>query len=186
MGQMSDHKHKTFADGFAAIFKNFGELVERIESLSNVSSEGEGTKFSWGDSDNPVEGVFGFTIKTGARAGPGRRVRVEPFGNIRRDTEAQSTRVTEIREPMTDVFEEGDHLLVVAEMPGVAANEIEVEIHGDVLLLSTENTRRKYRKELILPHPCATPAESLTCNNGIVEIKLRVANKTRDDQQTAS
>ncbi|MGB1277861.1 MAG: Hsp20/alpha crystallin family protein [Nannocystaceae bacterium] len=184
---MSDDKHKTFADGFAAIFKNFGDLVERIETLSKVSSDGDGVNISWeGGDDAPVEGVFGFTIKTGARAGRGRRVRVEPFGNIRREPGAQSTRVTEIREPMTDVFEENDHILVVAEMPGVAADEIEVEIHGDVLLLSTEKTQRKYRKELVLPQRCATPAESLTCNNGIVEIKLRVDKSTPDVQEAGS
>ncbi len=171
---MSEQKRRTFADGFAAIVKNFGELVERIETLSKVSGEDADGSVSWGDSDGPVEGVFGFSIRTGARAGPGRRVRVEPFGNIRREPGEQSARVTEIREPMTDVFEEGEHVLVVAEMPGVSADEIEVEVHGDVLLFSTESARRKYRKELILPRHCAAPAESLTCNNGIVELKLRV------------
>ncbi len=189
---MSDQKRRTFADGFAAIFKNLGELVERLETLSKESPEGEGVdqdvgeNFSWEGSNGPVEGVFGFSIRTGSRAGAGRRVRVEPFGNIRREPGEQSTRVTEIREPMTDVFEEGEHLLVVAEMPGVSAEEIEVEVHGDVLLFSTENARRKYRKELMLPHSCATPAESLTCNNGIVEIKLRIATDTADEANETS
>ncbi len=189
MGRMSEQKRRTFADGFAAIFKNLGEIVERIETLSKVSpggeGEGEGEDASWEGADAPMEGVFGFSIRTGARAGAGRRVRVERFGNIRQEPGEQSTRVTEVREPMTDVFEEGEHLLVVAEMPGVSADEIEVEVHGDVLLFSTENARRKYRKELMLPRPCATPAESLTCNNGIVEIKLRVVAGASDDLREA-
>ena len=175
---MTERKHKTFADGFAAIFKNFGELIERIESLSRVSAD-EDRRESESDSessDAPIEGVFGFSIKTGARAGPGRRVRVERFGNIRREKDAQSARVrvSEIREPMTDVFEEADHVLVVAEMPGVAASELELELHGDVLILSSERASRKYRKELLLPRACVAPPRSLTSNNGVVEIKHQI------------
>ena len=65
-------------------------------------------------------------------------------------------------------------MLVVAEMPGVAASELELELHGDVLILSSERASRKYRKELLLPRACVAPPRSLTSNNGVVEIKLQI------------
>ena len=45
-------------------------------------------------------------------------IKVEPFGNVTKDKESGRTVVHEVREPLVDVFEEDDHVLVIAEMPG--------------------------------------------------------------------
>ncbi len=69
-----------------------------------------------------VKGIYGFTVKVGlGDDGP----RIEPFGNIRKDRESGHTVVQEVREPVVDVFEEEDHVLVVAEMPGVSVERCE-------------------------------------------------------------
>jgi hypothetical protein len=58
-----------------------------------------------------VEGVYGFSVRTGPG---GSEVKVEPFGNIKRDEKSGKTVVEEFREPVVDIFEEEDHILVVA------------------------------------------------------------------------
>jgi HSP20 family protein len=82
--------------------------------------------------------------------------------------------VADTREPIVDVFDEGDKLLVVAELPGVAKKEIKVELNGDVLALSTTGSR-KYAKEVLLPASAKEEAMAVTYNNGVLEVRLHKA-----------
>ena len=77
--------------------------------------------------------------------------KVEPFGNIGRDKDTGQSVVSEIREPVVDVFEEADHVLVVAEMAGIGSGDVHVEVRDDVLIISAEKGDKKYRKEVLLP-----------------------------------
>ena len=107
-----------------------------------------------------MKGIYGFTVKVGlGDDGP----HVEPFGNIRRDQESGRTVVQEVSEPVVDVFEESDHVLVVAEMPGVGPEDVKIEVEDDLLTISAENGDKKYRKEVLLPasslaRRCRSPA----------------------------
>ena len=61
--------------------------------------------------------------------------------------------VHELREPLVDVFEEENHVLIVAEMPGIEAEDVEVEIQDDILTLSAKRgtrniARRSFSREL--------------------------------------
>jgi HSP20 family protein len=49
----------------------------------------------------------------------------------------------EMRFPALDVEDKGDHLLVKAEIPGVNPEEMEVELHGDQLLIRGEKKEEK-------------------------------------------
>ena len=49
--------------------------------------------------------------------------------------------------PVVDIFERGDDLVLHAEIPGVDANEIELQVEGRVLTLRGERTRHKEVKE---------------------------------------
>ncbi len=75
-------------------------------------------------------------------------------------------------EPPVDVFEESDHVLVVAELPGVGADDIHLELKDDILTIAAERKQKKYRKEVLLP--ASFPPEAMThvCRNGILEVKL--------------
>ena len=101
-----------------------------------------------------------------------RQPTVEPFGNIKVDRHArEGVVVAEVREPAVDVLEESDHLLIVAEMPGVGAADVKLEVHDDVLTLSAAAGDKKYRKEVLLPKSCPRERMTLSCNNGIVRIR---------------
>jgi len=104
------------------------------------------------------------------RTGVGGVPHVEHFGNIR-STES-GPEVAEVREPLVDVFDEKDEIVIAAELPGVSEEEIQVEVQEDVLSLQT-NGARKYAKEVLLP--AAVEADSLkkTYTNGILELRLK-------------
>jgi HSP20 family protein len=80
------------------------------------------------------------------------------------------------RDVNTDIFDEGDNLVIIAELPGVNEKDIEVEVVGDRLGLSARSQGRQYRKDIILP--CAVREKpGLTYKNGILKINLEKGPK---------
>jgi HSP20 family protein len=118
-----------------------------------------------------VKGVYGFSVKVGLGDKGAQEVKVEPFGNVRRDERSGETVVQEIREPVVDVFEEKDHTLVVAEMPGISTKDVKLTVKDDLLTIYAEKKDKKYRKEVLLPRSYPREKMKVSCNNGILEIK---------------
>ncbi|MBK8046189.1 MAG: Hsp20/alpha crystallin family protein [Anaerolineales bacterium] len=155
--------------GLGGLFKGIGNLLDLVSNLSeageNISRTGE---MKFGD-DEKMKGVYGFTIRTGLGGMP----KVESFGNIRESDEGPI--VADTREPLVDVFEEEKNYLLVAELPGAAADEVQVEVDGDVVALSTTGNR-KYAKEVLLPGPAVREGMALNYNNGVLEVRLPKAS----------
>jgi HSP20 family protein len=168
---LKKHDEKTSQGGFelglGGILKGLGDLVEKLGDLSKAGEQISRTGEIHGPGKE-VKGIYGFTVKVGLGDD---RPRVEPFGNIRQDRQSGHTVVQEVREPVVDVFEEEDHVLVVAEMPGVTAEDVKVTVEDDLLTLSAERGDKKYRKEVLLPASSTREKTQVACNNGVVEIK---------------
>ncbi|MBI4027967.1 MAG: Hsp20/alpha crystallin family protein [Verrucomicrobia bacterium] len=150
-------------NGFTNLLEKLGDLAQTGESLSKSGEFRVG-----GAGGKEGKGIYGFSVKVGL---DDEKVRIEPFGNIRKDEKSGDPVVQEVREPMVDVFDEKDHVLVVAEMPGISAKDVRLEVTDDLLTICAERGTHKYRKEVLLPR--ALPRERMTvaCNNGVVEIK---------------
>ena len=82
------------------------------------------------------------------------------------------------REPMVDVFEDGDFVNVMTELPGVEESMVKLEVENDLLTIRSDTSERKYYKEVKLPTSVKKdPAES-KFRNGILEIKLVKAKRS--------
>ncbi len=80
------------------------------------------------------------------------------------------------KEGITDMFDEGDYLLVIAELAGVDEKNIQVEVRDDQLVLFAEGASRQYRKEIGLP--CAVKGKpSFIYKNGILRITVQKEQK---------
>ncbi len=158
-----------FELGLGGILKGFGDLVEKLGELSKTGEQLSQTGEIHG-ANKEVKGIYGLTVKVGLGDD---RPRVEPFGNIRQDRESGRTVVQEVREPVVDVFEEEDHVLVVAEMPGISVEDVKITVEDDLLTISAERGDKKYRKEVLLPASSTRKKTQVTCNNGVVEIKCK-------------
>lgn len=75
------------------------------------------------------------------------------------------------KEPPVDVFDEETHLKVVAELPGIEEEDVEIDLHGARLVISTSTSAHKYRKEIVLPCTPQGKVERLY-RNGILELTL--------------
>jgi HSP20 family protein len=154
---------------------SLGGLFNGIEKLVDLAAElkkagGEIKKEGEIDLSHLKEGmkgVFGFSIKTAVGGKP----IVEPFGNIKKTPKGPT--VDEVREPITDVFDEKEEIRVYAEMPGVNQEDVKLDLKGDILDISAQTGNRKYHKEILLP--AKVKAETLTSSykNGILEISIK-------------
>ena len=157
--------------GFGSILKNLGGFIDLVKMMEDGTTEIErsgeikGLKTSKG-----VRGVYGFTVRT-MPGGPKRAVKIERFGNIKKD-DNESIKIDEIREPIIDVFDEKDHVNVIAEIPGVSENDIKTELKGDILIVSAESNDRKYNKEILLPKEVKPETMKSSYRNGILELKF--------------
>jgi HSP20 family protein len=157
--------------GLGGIFKGLAGLVEKLGELAEKGGELARTGEVQGTgTEKGVKGIYGFSVKVGLG---GEGVKVEPFGNIRKDDATGQATVQEIREPLVDVFEEKDHLLIVAEMPGIAEEDVGIDLKDDILTLHADRAGKKYRKEILLPGSFEREKMTVSCNNGIVEINCR-------------
>ncbi len=147
------------------IFKNLGGMIELISKVA----ESGGTVEKAGELkglNKEVKGVYGFSIKTMA----GKPI-VEPFGNIKETPKGPV--VEEAREPLVDVFDEKDHIRIIAEMPGVEKDDIKIDVKKDKLEIKASSGERKYVKRIDLPAHVDPDTLAASYNNGVMEIKLK-------------
>lgn len=156
--------------GFGGVFKGIGSLIDLV---SKMTEEGKTEVSRTGEIKGlgKAKGVYGFTVKMGLGGTP----TVEQFGNIR-ETEKGPV-VEEVREPLVDVFDEKDKVLVIVELPGVDESGIRTEIKGDILAIEASNKDRKYAKEILLPGAVDGDKMQSSYKNGVLEITLPKAGK---------
>ena len=152
--------------GLGGIFKGLGEFVEKLGDLAEKGKEFQKTGEIKGLNKN-LSGLFGISIK-GLGAD---KIKVEHFGNIHKDEKGEVV-VDEVREPIVDIFEESDHTMIVAEMPGVEEKDIRIDLKDDILQISAKTREKKYHKEILLKESFTKDKMVRTYKNGILEIKL--------------
>jgi len=161
-------KENTQLGGLGGILGGLTDLVEKLGELAETGEKLSKTGEFQVDKGKDLKGVYGFSIKVGLG---GEEVKVEPFGNIRRDEKSGRPIVQENREPVVDILEEEDHTLIVAEMPGISTKDVQLEVKDDLLTIQAERGDMKYRKEILLPKSYPRDKMQISCNNGVLKIK---------------
>ncbi len=122
--------------------------------------------------------VYGFNVSFGADGVP----KLSKFGNIQ-PKKGKKEIVKNFREPLTEVMEEKDNIIIVAEMPGIKKENIELKATEYSLTISAESVinNRKYRKNINLPSAIDPDHAKARYQNGILEIKLnKITGKEKD------
>lgn len=154
-------------DGVSNLINKFGDLAEKGEAFRSAMNQGEtasGKKFNTS---------FGMNV----RFGPGRdgdtEREIKPVAKpAKRETDAPSNSVPRVREPHVEIFDEEDHVQVIAEMPGVSSENISLSFDGKKLNIHGVSKVAEFKKELELPREFGPDQVSIAANNGVVEIRL--------------
>jgi HSP20 family protein len=153
--------------GLGGLFKGIEKLVDlagKLEEKGGISKEGE---LNFDHIKKGMKGVYGFTINTAGGGAP----KVETFGNIKKTPEGP--KVDEEREPITDLFNEKNELVIIAEMPGIEETDIRIDLKEDILEISAVSKNRSYRKEMLLPVKAVKQNLRHKFTNGILEIRIK-------------
>ena len=162
--------------GIKGASNSIADLVTFLQTLSEQAEslrEAADSLPSGGTSRNKAfsipgggRGVYGFSIRSGI--GSSEPV-VNEFGNVKMTNEGVV--VSETREPLVDVFDEGTEILVVFELPGVAEPDITVELNGDLLALRADGKRHRYESETLLPAAVEADSAQQSYDNGYLQIR---------------
>jgi len=110
--------------------------------------------------------VYGYSI----RIGPDGRPVIDSFGN-QLGKKNETT-----REPLTDVMEKDDEVVITMEVPGVEKEEIDVEVTERSVRVSAAGAQNYY-KEVQLPSSVDSSSTKATYKNGVLSITVKKKEK---------
>lgn len=152
---MAERNPRKRRDSFD-IFGDFDEMFEElIKGMESGQLGGQGGPFFYGRS---------WTQR------PGEEPEVREFGNIH-----QGDNTIEIgeRKPLIDVFDTDDTVHVVAEMPGIEKEDVELSVDGRELYILAARGDRRYNETVKLPTDVDESSAKATYKNGVLEIVLK-------------
>lgn len=153
------------------MFDEFDRLEEMMnEMMHQAFKTSSGRKGFYG----PY--VYGFSMSLG----PDGKPVIREFGNV------QKTRfgpeIKEEREPLVDVMEEDEDVVVVAELPGVERDDIDLHTAYDELVISVDTPKRRFHKKLRLPARVDPNSTRTSYRNGVLEVRLKkILEKKREE-----
>lgn len=168
-------KRKTIFDVFDEMFYEFFEDLEKeLREFQRYLSRSAYRGIREGEVkglNRPI--VYGFRITVGPDGVP----RIEEFGNVRKV--GRKPEIAEEIEPLVDVVDEGDNVRVIAELPGVDKDDIELEAVDKTLIIRAKGRHRNYYKEVELPARVDTESAKAHYRNGVLEVVLRKVEEAK-------
>ena len=171
-------KSKQFKSLFQDIFKNlFDNFPVEFKNLSLDDIQKEFMKFKPKmTKKGPIMAGFNINVT------PEGKVEFNKFGNIDKKPYSSKPEVRDTREPLVEINEEEKQITIIAEMPGVIKDDIELKADVTSLTISTKEnpSGRNYYKEVALPASIDPDYAKARYTNGILEVKLK---KTAEEQK---
>jgi HSP20 family protein len=151
------------------VLRNIEDMMQKM-----LSQMGDGSMFDQRFMDelmknphdlNPL--IFGFQMSIG----PDGKPVIQRFGH--KMPEHPGEQVSPQFEPIVDVIDEKDEVVVVAELPGVENDEVKVNVKGMTLTIDVNNAERPYHRELELPAKVKKDQAKSSLRNGVLEVRLK-------------
>ncbi len=143
---------------FFDLFSEFDRMDEMMDDMM---------KQAFKDMEKLPQGkpmVYGFSMKMGPNGQP----KIREFGNI--EPSQKKINVKDAREPLVDVIEREKEIDILAELPGVNKDSIDVQASEDTLTIEVPN---EFYKEVELP--CGVDEKDVNAKykNGVLTVTLR-------------
>ncbi len=81
------------------------------------------------------------------------------------------------KQPLVDVFEEDDYVVVLAELPGMEEKNVTIEADEITVTITAKNSLKNYVKKIKLPTPVVNSEMEVFYRNNVLQAKLK---KLRD------
>ncbi|MFX1410921.1 MAG: archaeal heat shock protein Hsp20 [Promethearchaeota archaeon] len=166
-------KDKQFKSWFREIFDKI--LKSFPPEFQNLSPEDIAKELMKNKSKFGFPIMYGFNINIG----PDGKPTIDSFGNLQPKPYSGKPIVKSKREPLVEVNEEETKIIVIAEMPGVDRDDIELQAEdiNSITISTKENANRHYYKKVELPSAINSDYAKARYRNGILEIELKKVDK---------
>jgi len=81
--------------------------------------------------------------------------------------------INEEYEPLVDLFVDEANVVIVAELPGIDKESIEVDATENKVAISVDSPRTKFCRELSLPARVDPKSSIASYRNGVLEVRLK-------------
>jgi HSP20 family protein len=119
--------------------------------------------------------VYGYSMTIG----PDGKPKIREFGNVKPSNDAETCGlnkpcldVKQEREPLVDIVDTEKEIKVIAELPGVAKEEIKLSGTPEKLTISVDTPQRKYYKQIDIPSKIDPKKAKTSYKNGVLEVTL--------------
>ena len=154
-------------DRFAKITRGLSDLFNFLSELDESQQPRRGRR-----EKNGMIIEYSFGKRTLAADGPEHAAEMPPEKSAATPRRRARPSGLEVLEPVTDMFDEPDEMVLLFEVPGVARKDIRCILDGDILLLEAKTGERLYRKEILIEPKLAEQAPRLRLRNGVLEARL--------------
>lgn len=79
-----------------------------------------------------------------------------------------------------DIHETDDEIRVIADLPGVEKDHIDLQCDGTALTISAQSEHRQYDEQIRLPRRVNEHTASASYNNGVLEVVFEPAEQSSD------
>jgi len=163
-----DEMMREMERAFSEQFKDLEKEIPKNLVRESKTPEGEVKK-----EIGPI--VYGYSVTIG----PDGKPVVREFGNVGRSERKPWRAVQDKREPLVDVVSSEKDVRVIAEMPGVKKEDINVTVNEKSVVISVDKEDRGYYKELDLPGVVDPKGARSAYNNGILEVTIPLKSTGR-------
>jgi len=179
-GNLQDQREKQPEGPVEGVLHGLGGVIPGLSDLVKGLKQSPAFLERQKAADAEVERQLGKASPLKKSEGSRRNIRVAPPGVTLRASRAtlkeEEAAQRAQKDVVTDIFDEGDYLMVIAELPGVDEKDIVAEVKGDCLVLFAKAPCHQYHTEIALPCPVKGKLR-LTYNNGILKISLEKERK---------
>jgi HSP20 family protein len=154
----------------------FNDLYDELERLGDLIDETVQKAFE-NSEKTPVRRnhIHGFSIKIG----PDGKPRIQEFNN--RQPQQNEPEISDDPEPLVDLIEEANKLVVLAALQGVEKDDIDLRITENCLTVSVDAADFEWYNELKLPTKVDPKSACASYKNGVLEVKMNKVEKPIKD-----
>lgn len=149
----------------------FNDIYDELEKLGEMIDETMQKSFENSvDAPNRRDRFRGFSIK----------IRPYRTPRVREDQNPQSFQTEtedEGQEPLVDFINEGKMLIILAAIPGVNKDEIELRVTESCLTISVDADNIEWYDEFELPTKVKPKSAHASYKNGVLEVRLEKLRK---------
>jgi len=161
----------SFFEEFEAMFEEMQrELMEEIKRIMDSMPKDlvKETHTPYGVRRQYGPFVYGYSVTIG----PDGKPVIRQFGNIVPSALPKGLEVRPEREPLVDVIDEDKTVKVVAELPGVRKEDIDLRLEDKKLVIKVDTEERKYYKEVDIGVEVDIAGAKAEYHNGVLTVTL--------------